>query len=109
MRARALGRRVLTSIACIVTPDTLLRWYRRLVASKYDGSRRRRPGRPLTAAALAKVVARMARENPTRGYTRIRGALDSLGHQLGLSTIKRILDDHGIEPAPERGTSASKC
>ena len=102
VRARALGRRALTNIAGIVTPDTLLRWYRRLVAIKYDGSQRRRPGRPVTRAALAKLVARMARENPTWGYTRIRGALYNLGHELGRSTIKRILDDHGIEPAPER-------
>jgi hypothetical protein len=101
VRARALGRRALTNIAGIVTPDTLLRWYRRLVAIKYDGSQRRRPGRPVTRAALAKLVARMARENPTWGYTRIRGALYNLGHELGRSTIKRILDDHGIEPAPE--------
>jgi transposase InsO family protein len=45
----------------------------------------------------------MARENPTWGYTRIRGALHNLGHDLGRSTIKRILENHGIEPAPERG------
>ncbi len=102
VRARALGRRALASIACIVTPHTLLRWYRKLVANKYDGSRRRRSGRPLTASALAKLVARMAQENPTWGYTRVRGALYNLGHELGRSTIKRILDDHGIEPAPER-------
>ena len=103
VRARALGRRALTGIACIVTPDTLLRWSRKLIAKKYDGSQRRRPGRPTTRAALAKLVARMARENPTWGYTRIRGALYNLGHELGRSTIQRILDDHGIEPAPERG------
>jgi putative transposase len=89
-------------IACIVTPDTLLRWYRRLVARKYDGSRRRGPGRPPTQAALAKLVVRMASSNPTWGYTRIRGALCNLGHDLGRSTIKRILADAGIEPAPER-------
>ncbi len=83
VRARALGRRALTSIACIVTPHTLLRWYRKLVANKYDGSRRRRSGRPLTASALAKLVARMARENPTWGYTRVHGALYNLGHELG--------------------------
>jgi hypothetical protein len=86
VRARALGRRALTGIACIVTPDTLLRWYRKLIAKKYDGSQRRRPGRPTTRAALAKLVARMARENPTWGYTRIRGALYNLGHELGRST-----------------------
>ena len=102
VRARALGRRALMGVACIVTPDTLLRWYRSLIAKKYDGSRRRGPGRPPTQAALAKLVVRMASSNPTWGYTRIRGALRNLGHDLGRSTIKRILADAGLEPAPER-------
>jgi putative transposase len=102
VRARALGRRALMGVACIVTPDTLLRWYRSLIAKKYDGSRRRGPGRPPTRAALAQLVVRMALSNPGWGYTRIRGALRNLGHQLGRSTIKRILADAGIEPAPER-------
>jgi transposase InsO family protein len=78
----ALGRCGLQGIAGIVTPDTLLRWYRRLVAEKYDGSEHRGPGRPRTRATLAEVVARMASENPTWGYTRIRGALWNLGHDL---------------------------
>jgi len=102
VRARALGRRALMGVACIVTPYTLLRWYRSLIAKKYDGSRRRGPGRPPTRAALAQLVVRMALSNPGWGYTRIRGALRNLGHQLGRSTIKRILADAGIEPAPER-------
>jgi putative transposase len=102
VRAEALGRKALMGIACIVTPDTLLRWYRNLVARKYDGSRRRGPGRPPTRAALAQLVIRMANENPGWGYTRIRGALRNVGHDLGRSTIKRILADAGIEPAPER-------
>ena len=102
VRAEALGRKALLGIACIVTPDTLLRWYRSLVARKYDGSRRREPGRPPTQSALAKLVVRMALSNPGWGYTRIRGALRNLGHELGRSTIKRILADAGIEPAPER-------
>lgn len=104
VRAGILGRRALLGVACIVTPDTLLRWYRKLIARKYDGSHRRRPGRPTTQPALASLVVRMARENPTWGYTRIRGALRNLGHELGRSTIKRILADYGIEPAPARGT-----
>ncbi len=45
----------------------------------------------------------MARENETWGYTRIKGALQNLGHELGRKTIKRILQEHGIDPAPERG------
>jgi putative transposase len=100
--AQALGREALAGIARIVTPDTLLRWYRRLVARKYDGSRRRGPGRPATAATLARLVVRMSLENLTWGYTRIRGAMRNLGHDLSRSTIRRILADAGIEPAPER-------
>jgi putative transposase len=85
----------------------LLRWYRQLVARKYDGTRNRRAGRPPTKAELAKVVIQMARENPTWGYTRIRRALHNLGHELALSTIQAILSDAGIEPAPGRRTRGS--
>jgi hypothetical protein len=63
-----------------VTPDTILRWYRKLVARKYDGSKTRRPGRPRTKPDIAALVVRMATENPTWGYTRIRGGLKRLGH-----------------------------
>jgi putative transposase len=68
-----LGRHHLGDIAGIVTPDTILRWYRRLVAKKYDGSKQRAPGRPRTKPDIAALVVRMANENPTWGYTRIRG------------------------------------
>ena len=50
-----------------MTPDTILRWYRRLVAKKYDGSKTRRPGRPSTKPDIAALVVRMATENPTWG------------------------------------------
>jgi putative transposase len=84
-----------------------MRWYRRLVATKYDGSKTRRPGRPSTKPDIAALVVRMATENPTWGYTRIRGGLKSLGHEVARNTIKAILKDHGIEPAPSRGTKTS--
>ena len=102
VRGERLGRRALTRVANIVTPDTILRWYRRLIAKKYDGSARRRRGRPMTPRELAELVVRMAVENPGWGYTRIRGALANLGHQIARNTVKQILQDHGIEPAPER-------
>ena len=105
VKGQALGRRRLAGIVGIVTPDTILRWYRTLMAKKYDGSNARRPGRPSTKADLAALVVRMAEENPTWGYTRIRGGLKRLGHDVGRNTIKAILKDHGIEPAPERGTN----
>jgi hypothetical protein len=102
VRGRKLGRRVLTQVAGIVTPDTILRWYRHLIAKKYDGSAHRRRGRPLTPHAMAEPVVRMAVENPRWGYTRIRGALANLGYEMSRNTVKRILFDHGIAPAPER-------
>src|SRR5262245_59451717 len=105
VKGKVLGRRRLAAVAGIVTPDTILRWYRTLVANKYDGSAARRPGRPSTKADLAALVVRMAQENPTWGYTRIRGGLKALGHDVARNTIKAILKDHGIEPAPQRGAN----
>ncbi len=103
VRAKKLGRAQLGELDPLVTPATLLRWYRDLVAQKYDGSKARKPGRPKTAVDLENLILRMARENPSWGYTRIRGALANLGHEIGRNTIKRILADNGIDPAPLRG------
>jgi transposase InsO family protein len=105
VKGKVLGRRRLAGIVGIVTSDTILRWYRTLVAKKYDGSHARRPGRPSTKADLAALVVRVAQENPTWGYTRIRGGLKVLGHDVARNTIKAILKDHGIEPAPQRGAN----
>jgi hypothetical protein len=99
VKGKILGRCRLADVAGIVTPDTILRWYRRLVAKKYDGSEMRRPGRPNTQPDIAALVVRMGTENPTCGYTRIRGGLKSLGHDVGRNRDKAILKDHGIEPA----------
>ena len=104
MKGKILGRRRLAAVAGIVTPHTILRWYRTLIAKKYDGSKTRRRGRPSTKTDIAALVLRMANENPTWGYTRIRGGLKHLGHDLARNTIKAILKGHGIEPAPERRT-----
>ena len=101
-RGQQLGRRVWMQVAGIVTPDTILRWYRRLIAQTYDGSARRGRGRPMPRRDVAALVVRLAVENPQWGYTRIRGALSHLGHEIARATVKRILHDHGIDPAPER-------
>ena len=101
-KARVLSRDSLKEVADLVTPDTLLRWYKHLIAKKYDGSQRRGPGRPHVQETIRELVVRMATENSTWGYTRIRGALRNVGHDVGRNTVKRILAEHGIEPAPER-------
>ena len=102
-KGKLLGRAALRKFAGIVTPDTILRWYRQLIAQKYDGSKKRGPGRPETQKDIADLVITMAKANPRWGYTRIRGAMENLGHELARNTIKRILKDAGIVPAPERG------
>jgi transposase InsO family protein len=102
-KGKALGHRALEQLAGLVTPDTILRWYRELIAKKYDGSARRGCARSGTAASLQRLVVRFATENPSWGYTRILGALRNLGYELGRNTIKRILAEHGLEPAPKRG------
>jgi hypothetical protein len=104
---KALGRKGLAAVATIAAPETILRWYRELVAKKYDGSQQRGQGRPKTAAEIAALVVRMAKENERWGYTRIMGALKNLGHEIGRNTIKRILLENGVDPAPERGRRMS--
>jgi len=71
-KARALGRKVLNELEPLVTPDTLLRWYCELVASKWNYSNRRRPGRPRVMKTIVDLVLQMALENPSWVYTRIR-------------------------------------
>lgn len=103
-KAKIIGRKALRKWATIVTPDTLLRWYRQLIAEKYNGSKKRGTGRPRVMETIRKLVVKMAKENRW-GYGRIRGELKKLGHVVGKSTISRILKAHGIEPAPERPTT----
>ena len=101
-KAKGIGRKLLAEVATIVTPETLLAWHRKLIAQKYDGSRKRGLGRPRTAGEIEILVVRMAEENRDWGYRRIQGAVSNLGHEIARSMIAEILERHGIEPAPER-------
>jgi putative transposase len=100
--AHPLGRTRLKEMATIATPDTLMRWYRRLIAQKFDGSRHRRPGRPRVIEAIEQLVIRMAEENPRWGYRRIQGALANLGYDIDAITVRNILRRHHMDPAPRR-------
>jgi putative transposase len=104
VRGHRLGRRRLRDVATIVTPDTLLRWHRQLIARKWTYATRR-GGRRGVLAEIRRLAVRMAEENPTWGYTRIVGALKNVGHRVSRSSIARILKAHGIPPVPERPTS----
>jgi hypothetical protein len=101
-KAEAVGRKAL-ALDTIVSPDTLMRWHRCLVAQKRNFSKRRGPGRPGVMREISQLIVRMAQENPGWGYTRIQGALANLSHQVGRGTVSNVLKRNGIEPAPERG------
>ena len=102
VKGKVLGRKRLSEIGCIFTPDTILRWHRRLIAKKYDGSKNRGYGRPTITPDMRELITRMAKDNLSWGYTRIQGALKNLGYKVGISTIARTLKEAGIEPSPER-------
>ncbi len=76
-KGKVLGRRLLADVCSIVTPDTILAWHRRLIARKYDGSSKRRPGRPRVMEVIRELAIRMAKGNERWGYTRIQGTLES--------------------------------
>jgi putative transposase len=98
-----LGRRVLGEVATVARPDTILAWYRKLVARKFDGSKARRtPGRPRVDRALEQLIVRMAKENLDWGYDRIVGSLANLGYEISDQTVGNILQRHALPPAPER-------
>ena len=83
VKGKILGRKMLEQVATIVTPDTILRWHRELVAAKWDYSRRcKKIGRPPASAEIVELALLMARENPTWGFDRIQGALANLGHPI---------------------------
>jgi putative transposase len=103
-KGQRLGRPVLRQVATIVTPDTILHWYRRLIAQKWT-SEGRRPGRPGLMKEIAALIVRMATENPAWGYSRIQGALKNLDHRVARSTVAKVLKDSGIPPAPGRPSS----
>ncbi len=105
---KRLGRKALQEVAQIVRPETILSWHRRLVAKKFDGSKKRAHVEPSPKGeGLEELVLQLARDNGCWGYRRIAGALSNLGHQVSHQTVANILKRHGIEPAPQRGKCMS--
>ena len=103
-KATRLGRRVRRDRHTLVTPDTLLRWHRQLIARTYDGRGRRGPGRPRGMDPIRRRIVRMAPENRAWGDTRIRGARGNLGHQVARGPIANVRKERSLESAPERKT-----
>ncbi len=103
-KGKTLGRNLLAQVSTIVTPDTILRWHRRLIAAKWTYAKNRM-GRPGIMKQIRELIVRMAIGNSGWGYCRIQGEMKGLGHRVARSTIAKILKEHGIKPAPDRPTS----
>jgi hypothetical protein len=100
---KRLGRKALSGIACVAKPETILAWYRKLIARKFDGSKYRDyPGRPRISREIEALILRFARENSGWGYDRMAGALFNLGHEVSDQTVGNVLRRHGVAPAPRR-------
>jgi putative transposase len=100
---KRLGCQALEHVASVAKPETILAWYRKLIAQKFDGSKHRAyPGRPAVSREITELIVRMARENSGWGYDRIAGALKNLGHEVSDQTVGNVLRRFGIAPAPKR-------
>ena len=108
MRLATIGKKIgikaLRDVAMIVKPETILTWYRKLIAAKFDSSKKRekKVGRPLTDCELEALILQISKRNPRWGYDRIAGALSNLGDHISDQTVGNILKRNGIMPAPGR-------
>ena len=101
-KAKRLSRKMLEQCTEMFTPDTIMRWYRQLVAKKYDGSQNRSsPGRPQITEEIVNLVIRFKKENPRWGYQKITDQIVYLGFKISKSTVKNILIENGYDPEPD--------
>jgi len=86
----------------LFTVDTVMRWYQKLIAEKYDDSRyRTSPGRPKIDTAVVDLVIRFKKENPRWGYKKIRDQIVYIGYKISKSSVKNILIENGYDPEPD--------
>lgn len=102
--AAKLGRKAMAELGSMVTPDTLMRWYRRLCGAKWVHPRKRR-GRPPTREEVRQQVIDTAETWSQAGYTRVCDVMKALGYTISRSTVVNILKEAGVPTAPHRGMS----
>ncbi|MFT7669507.1 MAG: putative transposase [Planctomycetota bacterium] len=104
-KAKLLGRKGLDSVTTIVTPDTLMRWHRNLIAVNWTYPAKNRVGHPGLMKKIKELILGMANDNSTWGYTRIQGEMKALGHKVARTTVANVLKENGVKPAPDRPLS----
>ncbi|MEN6309479.1 MAG: helix-turn-helix domain-containing protein [Anaerohalosphaeraceae bacterium] len=101
-KAKRLSRKMLKQCTVLFTPDTVLGWYRHLIAQKYDGSpHRTSPGRPHLNQEIIDLVIQFKKENPRWGYEKIADQMEYLGYKISKTSVKNILIENGYDPEPD--------
>ena len=101
-KAKRLSRRMLEQCTVLFTPDTILGWFRKLIAEKYDRSQHRTSlGRPRITEEIVNLVIKFKKENPRWGYQKITDQIVYLGYKISKSTVKNILIENGFNPEPD--------
>ena len=98
LKGKALGRKALDAVACIVTPETILAWHRRLIALKWT-FHHKSAGRPKIGNDVRSLIFQLAQSNPRWGYASIRDRLSNLGHRVSRATVARVLKERGLNTA----------
>ena len=103
-RGKKLNEYLLGEVSQCFSPSTIHGWYRELIAEKYDstGKNQKKRGRKPISQEIVAEVLMLAEHNPTWGYDHIAGVMKHLGYEVSVSTIRNILEEHGIVPDPER-------
>ena len=101
-KAKRLSRKMLEQCTELFTADTMMRWYHKLIAEKYDGSSYRgKVGRPQITAEIVNLVIKFKQENPRWGYKKIRDQVVYLGYKISKTSVKNILIENGFDPEPD--------
>ena len=101
-KGKRLSKRMLECCTVLFTPDTILGWFRKLIAEKYDGSGKRgKVGRPPISVEIVNLVIKFKKENPRWGYQKITDQIEYLGFKISKASVKNILIENGYDPEPD--------
>ena len=101
-KAKRLSRKMLEQCTELFTVDTVMRWYKNLIAEKYDGSANRgKVGRPPISPEIVNLVIKFKKENPRWGYQKITDQIEYLGFRISKTSVKNILIENGYDPEPD--------
>lgn len=101
-KAKRLSRKMLEQCTELFTPDTVMRWFNKLISEKYDGSSKRgKVGRPPITPEIVSLVIKFKKENPRWGYEKITNQIEYLGFEISKTSVKNILIENGYDPEPD--------